>query len=73
MRPDQPKKGLEQANKQISESTFAEPTKNAGHWETSADCAKKCLLWEIHEKPWDLGDLAKSTYNHLVTFDYRGT
>ena len=51
MRPDQPKKGLEQANKQIRESTFAEPTRNAGH----------------------LGDLAKSTYNHLVTFDFRGT
>ena len=26
-----------------------------------------------HEKPGDLGDLAKSTYNNLVTFDSRGT
>ena len=37
-------------------------------------CAKKSLdLKKKHEKPGDLGDLAKSTYNNLVTFDSRGT
>jgi len=29
--------------------------------------------WKTHEKPGDLGHLAKSTYSHLVTFDSRGT
>ena len=37
------------------------------------DAPKNHLLWKTHEKPGDLGDLAKSTYNHLVTFDSRGT
>ena len=37
------------------------------------DAPKSHLIWKTHEKPGDLGDLAKSTYNHLVTFDSRGT
>ena len=37
-------------------------------------CAQKITCFEKNpEKPGDLGDLAKSTYNHLVTFDSRGT
>ena len=56
MRPDQPKKGLEQANKQIWESTFAEPTRNAGHL---GDLAK----WLIITYPRGFYVGPKSTYN----------